>query len=126
MRNETAGSPSIERFARVLWDYHHLNHVLEPSDCIIVLGSHDTRVAERGAELFLAGFAPILVFSGDRGSLTSKLWDRPEAEVFADVAASRGVPRERMLLEPRSTNTGENVDLTRDLLRRRGLSPARA
>jgi uncharacterized SAM-binding protein YcdF (DUF218 family) len=112
--------------ARTLWDYHHVNHVLEPSDCIIVLGSHDTRVAERGAELFRAGWAPLLVFSGNLGSLTNTMWDRPEAEVFADVAASREVPRERMLLETRSTNTAENVDFTRDLLCRRGLAPVRA
>jgi uncharacterized SAM-binding protein YcdF (DUF218 family) len=112
---------STERLARVLWDYHHVNDVLAPADGIIVLGSHDTRVAERGAELFLAGWAPVLVFSGNLGALTQGMWQRPEAEIFADVAAARGVPRERMLIEPRSTNTGENVDFTRQLLVARGL-----
>jgi uncharacterized SAM-binding protein YcdF (DUF218 family) len=29
-----------------------VNHALAPADCIIVLGSHDPRVAERGAEVF--------------------------------------------------------------------------
>lgn len=43
--------------AKQLWDYHHVNHVIEKSDCILVLGSHDTRVADRGAELYLQGFA---------------------------------------------------------------------
>ena len=117
---------SIDSFARVVWDFHHLHHSLAPADCILVLGSHDTRVAARGAEVYLAGWAPLLLFSGNLGALTSGLWNRPEAEIFADVAAEMGVPRERMLIEPRSTNTGENVDFSRTLLAERGLRPTRA
>jgi uncharacterized SAM-binding protein YcdF (DUF218 family) len=117
---------NIDRFARIVWDYHHVRHVLEPAECIIVLGSHDPRVAERGAELFLAGWAPLLVLSGNLGALTRGLWDRPEAEIFADVAAAAGVPRERMLIESRATHTGENVDFSRELLARHGLHPRTA
>jgi uncharacterized SAM-binding protein YcdF (DUF218 family) len=116
----------IDFCARTIWDFHHLHHTLGPADCILVLGSHDTRVAARGAEVFLAGWAPLVVFSGDLGALTSGLWDRPEAEIFADIAAEMGVPRERMLIESRSTNTGENVDFSRALLAERGLRPNRA
>jgi uncharacterized SAM-binding protein YcdF (DUF218 family) len=111
--------------ARTVWDYHHVDHVVAPADCIIVLGSHDTRVAERGAQLFLDGYAPLVVFTGHLGALTSGVWTRPEAEIFADVAAQMGVPRERMLLETRATHTGENVEYTRRLLIERG-SPVRS
>jgi uncharacterized SAM-binding protein YcdF (DUF218 family) len=103
-----------------------VNHALAPADCIIVLGSHDLRVAERGAEVFLAGWAPLIVFSGNLGSLTSEIWDRPEAEIFADVAAAQGVPRERMLLETRATNTAENVAFSWELLAERGIVPRNA
>jgi uncharacterized SAM-binding protein YcdF (DUF218 family) len=116
------GAASVEAWARTIWDYHHVGHALRKADCIIVLGSHDTRVAERGAELYLAGWAPLVVMSGGLGSLTSGMWTRPEAEVFADVAAARGVPRDALLLESRSTNTGENVELSRRLLAERGLA----
>ncbi|HVQ28421.1 MAG TPA: YdcF family protein [Vicinamibacteria bacterium] len=116
----------MDAFARIVWSYHHLNHVLEKADCIIVLGSHDTRVAERGAEVFLAGWAPLLVFSGNLGALTSGIWQRPEAEIFADVAVGMGVPRERILIEKESTNTGENVDLSKKLLLERGVRPTKA
>jgi uncharacterized SAM-binding protein YcdF (DUF218 family) len=116
----------IDRWARILWDYHHVNHALAPADCIIVLGSHDPRVAERGAEVFLTGWAPLIVFSGNLGSLTREIWDRPEAEIFADVAAALGVPRERMLLEARATNTAENVAFSRELLAARGIRPRKA
>ena len=116
----------IDDWARVVWDYHHVHHELARADCIIVLGSHDTRVAERGAEVFLAGWAPLLVCSGHLGGLTSGVWTRSEAEIFADVAAGLGVPRERILIESRSTNTGENVDFTRQLLAQRGIAVSRA
>ena len=116
----------IDDWARVVWDYHHVHHALAKADCIIVLGSHDTRVAERGAEVFLGGWAPLLVFSGHLGALTSRMWSRPEAEIFADVAAGLGVPRERILLESRSTNTGENVDFSRQLLEEKGIRPRKA
>jgi uncharacterized SAM-binding protein YcdF (DUF218 family) len=117
---------SVDDWAQTLWDYHHVHHALEKADCIIVLGSHDTRVAERGAEVLLAGWAPLLLFSGHLGALTSGLWRRPEAEVFADVAVARGVPRERILVESRSTNTGENVDFSRQFLAQKGLQPKKA
>ncbi|HUG52468.1 MAG TPA: YdcF family protein [Vicinamibacteria bacterium] len=116
---------TVDADARTLWDYHHVGHSLRPADCIFVLGSHDTRVAERGAEVFLAGWAPLIVFSGNLGALTSDIWTRPEAEIFAEVAEGLGVPRERMILEPRSTNTAENVDFSRRLLAERGLHPRR-
>lgn len=119
-------SVSVDDWARSLWDYHHVGHALEKADVIIVLGSHDTRVAERGAELFLGGWAPLLLFSGHLGSLTQGTWTRSEAQIFADVAVGMGVPRERILVEARSTNTGENVDLSRRLLADEGLLPRKA
>jgi uncharacterized SAM-binding protein YcdF (DUF218 family) len=105
-----------------LWNYHRLNHALAPSDAILVLCSHDMRVAERGAQLQLDGWAPLLIFSGGLGSITRSLWQEPEADQFAKVAESMGVPRERILVENKSTNTGENVLFTRRLLEERGMA----
>ena len=111
----------MKALAQVLWNYHRLRHDLVRSDAILVLCSHDLRVAERGAELFLEGWAPLLIFSGGLGSITRQLMTRPEADQFADVAERVGVPRDRMLIENHSTNTGENVQFTRALLAERGL-----
>jgi uncharacterized SAM-binding protein YcdF (DUF218 family) len=110
--------------AERIWDYHHMNHELTKADVIVVLCSHDTIVAERGAELFLGGWAPLLVFSGGLGVITRNLWTEPEANRFARIAAGMGVPEDRILIENRSTNTGENVHFTRDLLTSRGLDPS--
>jgi uncharacterized SAM-binding protein YcdF (DUF218 family) len=113
----------IRALAEVLWHYHRLNHQLARADIILVLCSHDTSVAERGAELFLDGFAPLLMFSGGLGAITRHLWREPEADQFAAIAVNMGVPRERILIENRSTNTGENVSFTKQLLAERQLYP---
>ena len=116
-------TPHIKALAETVWAYHHLGHELSRADVILVLCSHDTAVAERGAQLFLDGWAPLLIFSGGLGSITRQLMTRPEADQFADVAERMGVPRDRMLIENRSTNTGENVLFTKQLLADRGLTP---
>ena len=109
-------SPETLQLARRIWDYHHVNHTIQPADCIMVLGSHDLRVAERGAELWLQGYAPWLLMAGGLGRLTLGLWQETEAEKFANVAIAMGVPADKILIESRSTNTGENVALAYQLL----------
>jgi len=116
---------SVRSLAQQLWDYHRLGHELVKSDAIMVLCSHDERVAERGAELFLDNWAPLLIFSGGLGVITRGLWSEPEAVRFSRIAESMGVPRERILIEDRSTNTGENVRYTQELLTSAGLDPQR-
>lgn len=109
--------------AQVLWDYHHMQHVPEQADCIFVLGSHDRRVANRGAELYLQGWAPMLIFSGGLGNLTKDIWTETEADQFAAIAMDMGVPASAILVENESTNTGENILFTQELLQERGLDP---
>lgn len=115
--------PTIREHALTIWNYHRLGHDIQPADAILVLCSHDMRVAGWGARLFLDGLAPWLVYSGGLGVITRHMWTEPEAERFARVAREMGVPADRILIEPRSTNTGENVRFTRALLTERGLRP---
>ena len=109
--------------AETLWNYHLMKHQVATADAILVLCSHDERVAERAAQLFHEGRAPLVIFSGGQGAITRSLWNEPEAERFARLAVSLGVPRENILTETQSTNTGENVKYTKRLLRERGLDP---
>ena len=113
----------IRALAEKLWRYHQLNHRLSHADAILVLCSHDKAVATRGAQLFLEGWAPLLIFSGGLGSITRHLWQEPEADQFAKIAVELGVPKEKMLIENRSTNTGENVLLTKQLLAEHHIAP---
>jgi len=111
----------IEHYAKIIWDYHHMNHGLTHADCILVLGSHDTRVAERGAELYLMGLAPFMVITGGFGKITKNLWNKTEAEKFAEIVWGMGVPKDKVLLETKSTNTGENIIFSKDLIENRGI-----
>lgn len=115
----------VRALAVTLWDYHQLHHQLSTADAIMVLCSYDLTVAERGAQVFLEGWAPLLIFSGGLGAITKRMWTVPEADQFAAIAIRMGVPPEHILIENQSTNTGENVRLTRQLLAGRGLDPAK-
>jgi uncharacterized SAM-binding protein YcdF (DUF218 family) len=115
----------IQSLAETIWDYHLMKQELAKADAILVLCSHDERVAERGAQLFLEGWAPLIIFSGGHGEITSRLWHEPEAERFARIAVDLNVPRENMLIESQSTNTGENIAFTKKLLAEKGLDPRR-
>ncbi len=109
--------PLIER----VWNYHQLGHELVRSDAILVLCSHDTRVAEYAARLFHDTWAPLLIFSGGLGAITKHLFTEPEADRFAAIAIRLGVPADRIIVENQSANTGENVRFTRQLLAARGI-----
>jgi uncharacterized SAM-binding protein YcdF (DUF218 family) len=89
----------------------------------MVLGSHDLRVAERGAELWIQAFAPLLIFSGGLGNFTKDMWTESEAEKFARIAIQMGVPEENILVENKSSNTGENILFTRRMLKEHGHNP---
>lgn len=113
----------VHALAEKIWHYHLMNHQLFQADVILVLCSHDTRVAERGAELFQEGWAPLVIFSGGLGIITKNMWTEPEADQFAKVAVGLGVPKDRILIENQSSNTGENILFTRQLLAERGINP---
>ena len=102
--------------ARALWDFHQIPDEPRPTDVAIALGSHDIGVAEHTADLFHAGRFPVIVFTGANAPTTVKDFPRGEAVQFAERAEELGVPRSAILVEPRATNTGENLTYSRELL----------
>jgi len=116
-------TPEVIELAQQLWDYHHMNHQPAKADCILALGSHDLRVAVRAAELYLQGWAPLVIMSGGLGNFTQDMWTETEADQFAAIAIQKGVPADAVLIENRSTNTGENILFTQQLLQAKGLDP---
>lgn len=112
--------------ARVIWEYHQLRHKPIHADVIVALGTNDTRVALFAAELFRQGYGKLLVCTGGiahQDDLLATSWQRPEAEVFAELAEQAGVPRDRILLETEARNTSENLRFARRLLDARGIQP---
>jgi len=106
----------VDKYAKIIWDYMQINHKLEKVDVIFVFGSHDISVAERAADLYLQGYAPYIVCSGKSGKNTDGIFSETEAKIFSDIILSRGIPRDRIFLEERATNTGENIIFTQELL----------
>ncbi|EHI9299423.1 YdcF family protein [Vibrio vulnificus] len=104
-----------------LWQYMQLQHHLTPADCLLVMCSNDLRVAEHAANLYKQGYAPYILFSGGEGRFTEGLFEKSEAETFAELAKASGVPEEALLLETKSSNSGENVRFSEQLLIDKGL-----
>lgn len=111
-----------DSLAKILWDYMRLGHKLKKADCILVLCSDDLRSADLAADLFLKGYSPLLIFSGKQG-LRTKHWNKSEAEIFANQAIKKGVPKDKILLETKSSHTGENITFTRQLIEKKRLNP---
>ena len=110
---------------QTLWDYMHMDMAPGPADCIAAFGCYDEQIPLRAAELWKAGLAPWVVFSGGLGRNTSALWSTSEAARFAAIAMDAGLPERAILLEDRSTNSAENLLFTLDLLAARGIPAKR-
>lgn len=102
--------------AKILYDFHNQNRTTISTDFMLVMGSHDLRVASHAASLFLQGKAPFLICSGGYGKITKSLWNNTEAETYAQICIENGVPKDKILIENKSTNSGENFNFTKKLL----------
>ncbi|MFF7544172.1 YdcF family protein [Streptomyces canus] len=102
--------------ARILWDYHRMHHDPRPCSVAVALGSHDLGVADVTAELYHQGMAPVIVFTGSTSPTTRVRMPRGEAVHYRERALQLGVPDSAVLLEPRATSTGENIEFTKAVL----------
>ncbi len=93
---------------------------LERSDAIFILGSSDLCVAEWAADLYLQKYAPLIIVSGGIGK--DKYFSREEAFEFKDIILGKGVPEEKILIEDKASNTGENILFTKELLNKKNIN----
>ncbi|HET9897362.1 MAG TPA: YdcF family protein [Streptosporangiaceae bacterium] len=116
-------SPEVRRDVEILWDFHVLDSGSVVADVLIILGSHDVRVADRGAELYVAGkAAPLAIVTGGAGKVTGTEWTRTEGDVYAERLILKGVPEGSILVETKATNTGDNFGYSRELAKASGYS----
>jgi len=101
---------------QILYDFLALCEPLAPADVIVGFGHFDKRIAQRCAELWHQGMAPVILFSGRAGR--AKPDDvECEAEWFAQISEKRWrVPREAIRLETKSTNALENVRKSNEIV----------
>ncbi|MBR5111173.1 MAG: YdcF family protein [Clostridia bacterium] len=108
---------AVFQAAKCLYDFMSACEPAEKADLILALGSHDFRVPDHAASLYLSGAAPLIVCTGGYGKMTEGAFPKPEGVLFAERCAARGVPPEAILVEDRAANTGENFSLSRQMLR---------
>jgi len=112
----------INKLAQIIWDYMAINDTPVHSNIIVAFGSTDIRTAQRAAELYLEGYAPKIVMSGGHGRFTQAN-EQSEAERYRDAAVQLGVPKDDILIENKSSNSGENIQFTYELLRDNHIAP---
>ena len=102
---------------------------IEPADAIVVLGGmlQDRNDApfgewldavdrfEGGVELFKAGKAPVLVFTG--GHVPWRPEDRPEGEILKERAVKLGVPREKIQVTGKVGNTADEASAVNEMFK---------
>jgi uncharacterized SAM-binding protein YcdF (DUF218 family) len=107
--------------AQTVYDFLSLSDEpeLRPADLIIGFGHFDLRIAQQCAALWQRKLSPRILFTGGVGAGSADL-GQPEAEAFAAVLheALPSVTREQLIVESRSTNTGDNVRFSMELIAR--------
>ena len=113
-----ASDPRVSCIARYLSCEDTVHRQFRPGSAhiILALGCHDLRVAERAAELMMAGVADRLVVAGGFGVVTKDIWTETEACKFERVALEAGVDARKIIREDFSTNTTENFLFSRKML----------
>lgn len=107
-----------------------------PIDCAILAGNCVLETTEGAFRLLRSGICPRLLISGGIGHATEELrrkvashphygslntQGRTEAHILADIAQTFWtIDPSRLLIEPESTNSGENARFSRALLERKG------
>ncbi len=114
---------SSKELGEILWKYNILDTQIKQSDILIVLGSNDIAVAEYAADLFHRKLSSLIIASGGvahDNDLLATGWNKPEALVFSERMIELGVPKDFIIIESESKNTGENFIKSRTLLQNIG------
>lgn len=114
-------------------DYIFVADAPKPADAIFVPGGIYPQLAERAAELFRLGYAPLIIPSGrysvklgrfagvkEKSGIYSGNY-ATECEFYTDVLIKNGVPDEAILGEDRSMHTRDNAFFSRGLCDARGV-----
>jgi len=106
--------------AKRLFEYLSVrDEVFPKADLVIGFGHFDLRIPKLCGALYESGRAKKILFTGGYGAGTADLPDA-EAVVFGQVLAQGypAIPREHVFIESASTNTGENIRFSGEMLKR--------
>lgn len=101
---------------KILWDYMQIDSKLQKADCIIVLGCKKIELVDVAVDLFNKKYSDKIIFCGGYGKITKEIWNETEAEKFANLAIEKGIPKQAIYIENKSTNTGDNFRFAKKLI----------
>lgn len=107
--------------AENIWAFLGPDYTVEKADFMLVLGSSDLSVANYASAFWFKNLAGYIVVSGGFGKLTKEMWAVSEARKFSQIMMGNGVPEEKIILEEKATNTGENIGNAKKLIADLGL-----
>jgi len=105
-----------------VFNWLNLSDAPQKADLIIGFGHFDMKIPDQCLQLYRDGLAPKVLFTGGIGAGTADL-DMPEARAFLAHVQNLepNLALADFLVEDRSTNTGENVRNSQELLAKEGL-----
>ncbi|MBI3440751.1 MAG: YdcF family protein [Proteobacteria bacterium] len=100
-------------FLKQIGEYLLVETPLAKADVGLVFGnSHADHLAEQAADLYHRGYFNLIVVSGGVATDDGRL----EAHRMRDVLVAKGVPGDKILVEDKAANSGENVVFSMALL----------
>lgn len=112
-------SEQVIASAEKIFNYLYIKDNPVKSDAVLGFGHFDLKIPRRCAELYLRGLAKKIIFTGGVGAGSAD-FKYPEAIEFFRVVRKEfpEIPREDIITEPNSTNTGENLLFTQEVLQK--------
>ncbi len=107
---------NIEKELETIWNYMVLNEPIKKSDLIIGCGCQSLTIPITCANLYKQGFADKIIFAGGLGKITKNSFKKPEAEIYKEIAMKEGIPEEKIWIENKSTNTGDNFRFSKQII----------
>lgn len=101
---------------KTIWDFFVLNQEFPKCDLIIGCGCLNKDIPKRCSELYFKGYGKKILFTGGYGKVSKDFLTKSEAELYKDTAVLLGVDPKNIILEDKSTNTGDNFIFSKKIL----------
>ncbi len=98
----------IKEKLEIIWNYMKLQEPLEKCDIIIGCGCASLDIPVRCADLLKEGYGEKIIFAGGKGKITKDHFQKTESEIYKEIALKEGIKEKDILIENKSTNTGDN------------------
>ncbi len=105
-----------------VWKWLAIKDELKPCDIIFLFGSPSLETPRKGAKLFYEGLVPYIVCTGFAPIAEKNPFDTSLAEAYARELLKLKVPKDKILIQNKSTNTPEDIKFAMQILRKENIA----